>query len=35
MPDAAELKQVLQVLQARQAEMEGGGETVTETETEM
>lgn len=32
MPDAAELKQVLQ---ARQAEMEGGGESVTETETEM
>lgn len=32
MPDAAELKQVLQ---ARQAEMEGGGKTVTETETEM
>lgn len=32
MPDAAELKQVLP---ARQAEMEGGGETVTETETEM
>lgn len=32
MPDAAELKQVLQ---ARQAEMEGGGETVTETETEI
>lgn len=32
MPDAAELKQVLQ---ARQAEMEGGGENVTETETEM
>lgn len=32
MPDAAELKQVLQ---ARQAEMEGGGVTVTETETEM
>lgn len=32
MPDAAELRQVLQ---ARQAEMEGGGETVTETETEM